>query len=181
MATIAPAAELGWLAPDFQLCGTDGGWHRLSELAGARGTLVAFICNHCPYVKAVLPRLVRDARELGAHGVNVVAINANDAVSYPEDSFERMVEIASDWPFPYLHDETQQVARTFGAVCTPDFFGLDGELRLRYRGRLDASLKAAADSDAPRELFEAMRMIAANGQGPVEQHAALGCSIKWRG
>jgi len=127
-----------------------------------------------------LPRLLRDARELTTLGVIVVAVNSNDAVGYPEDSFERMVEIARDWPFPYLHDETQEVARTFGAVCTPDFFGLDSELRLRYRGRLDASLKAAADSDAPRELFEAMRLIADTAQGPAEQHAGIGCSIKWR-
>ncbi len=180
MAAIAPAAELGWQAPDFRLRGTDGAWHRMSELAGARGTVVAFICNHCPYVKAVLPRLLRDARELAPFGVNVVAINANDALAYPEDSFERMVEIARDWPFPYLHDETQQIARAFGAVCTPDFFGLDAQLRLRYRGRLDASLKAAADSDAPRELFEAMRQIAGTGHGPAEQHPGIGCSIKWR-
>jgi thiol-disulfide isomerase/thioredoxin len=181
MAAIAPAAELGWQAPDFQLRGTDGSWHRLSELAGSRGTVVAFICNHCPYVKAVLPRLVRDARELAAHGVNVIAINANDATAYPDDSFERMVELARDWPFPYLHDETQQTARDFGAVCTPDFFGLDAELRLRYRGRLDASLKATAESDAPRELFDAMCMIAESGQGPAQQHPGMGCSIKWRG
>lgn len=180
MASIAPAAEIGWLAPDFQLRGTDGVWHRLTELAGARGTVVAFICNHCPYVKAVLPRLLRDARDLAALGVNVIAINANDAVAYPEDSFERMVEIGQSWPFLYLHDETQQIARSFGAVCTPDFFGLDGELRLRYRGRLDASLKASADSDAPRELFDAMARIAQAGQGPDEQHPGIGCSIKWR-
>jgi thiol-disulfide isomerase/thioredoxin len=180
MATTAPAAELGWQAPDFHLRGTDGRWHRLTELAGPRGSVVAFICNHCPYVKAVLPRLVRDARELAALGVNVIAINANDAVAYPDDSFERMVEIASDWPFAYLHDDTQQTARAFGAVCTPDFFGLDAELRLRYRGRLDASLKAAADSDAPRELFDAMRLIAQSGQGPAQQHPGMGCSIKWR-
>lgn len=181
MAATAPAAELGWLAPDFNLRGTDGGWHRLSERAGARGTVVAFICNHCPYVKAVLPRLLRDARDLAAIGVNVIAINANDAVAYPEDSFERMVAMAGDWPFPYLHDETQQVARTFGAVCTPDFFGLDDGKRLRYRGRLDASMKAAADDSAARELFEAMRQIAQTGQGPAEQRPAMGCSIKWRG
>jgi thiol-disulfide isomerase/thioredoxin len=181
MATTAPAAELGWQAPDFDLPGTDGRRYRLTELAGARGTVVAFICNHCPYVKAVLPRLVRDARELAARGVKVIAINANDAVAYPDDSFERMVEIAGEWPFPYLHDETQQTARAFGAVCTPDFFGLDAELRLRYRGRLDASLKAAAESDAPRELFDAMCMIAACGQGPAQQHPGMGCSIKWRG
>lgn len=180
MAAIAPAAELGWLAPDFHLRGTDGSWHRLSGLAGPRGTVVAFICNHCPYVKAVLPRLLRDARDLAAFGVNLIAINANDADAYPEDNFERMVEIARDWPFPYLHDETQEIARAFGAVCTPDFFGLDAGLRLRYRGRLDASLKAAADSDAPRELFEAMRQIADTGHGPAEQHPAIGCSIKWR-
>lgn len=180
MAAIAPPAELGWQAPDFQLRGTDGNRHRLSELAGERGTVVAFICNHCPYVKAVLPRLLRDARDLAPLGVKVVAINANDAVAYPEDSFERMVEIAGDWPFPYLHDESQQIARAFGAVCTPDFFGLDRDLRLRYRGRLDASLKAAAESDAPRELFEAMRAIAATGQGPSLQHPGIGCSIKWR-
>lgn len=180
MATTTPAAELGWQAADFHLRGTDGAWHRLTELAGARGTLVAFICNHCPYVKAVLPRLVRDARELATRGVNVIAINANDAAAYPEDSFERMVDIARDWPFPYLHDETQQVARAFGAVCTPDFFGLDTQLRMRYRGRLDASLAATAGSDAPRELFDAMSLIAASGQGPAQQHPAMGCSIKWR-
>jgi len=180
MAAIAPAAELGWSAPDFQLRGTNGAWHRLSELAGTRATVVAFICNHCPYVKAVLPRLVRDARDLAALGVNVVAVNANDAVAYPEDNFERMAEIARDWAFPYLHDETQQIARAFGAVCTPDFFGLDGDLRLRYRGRLDASLKAAVDATAPRELFEAMRQIADTGLGPAEQHSGIGCSIKWR-
>ena len=181
MAAIAPAAELGWQAADFRLRGTDGAWHHLGELAGARGTVVAFICNHCPYVKAVLPRLLRDARELLAHGVKVIAINANDAVAYPEDSFERMVEIAGDWPFPYLHDESQQIARTFGAVCTPDFFGFDAKLRLQYRGRLDASLKASADSEAARELFAAMCMIAKSGQGPAQQHAGMGCSIKWRG
>lgn len=180
MAATAPAAEIGWHAPDFQLRGTDGRWHRLSELSGAHGTVIAFICNHCPYVKAVLPRLLRDAIELSAFGVNVIAINANDAVAYPEDSFARMAEIASDWPFPYLHDETQQVARSFGAVCTPDFFGLDSERRLRYRGRLDASLKSAAESAAPRELFDAMRQIAQTGQGPAHQQPAMGCSIKWR-
>ena len=180
MAAIAPTAELGWPAPDFQLRGTDGGWQRLSELAGTRGTVVAFICNHCPYVKAVLPRLVRDASDLALLGVNVIAINANDPRAYPEDSFEHMVEIAGDWPFPYLHDASQQVARSFGAVCTPDFLGLDGALRLRYRGRLDASLKAAVDSAAPRELFDAMCAIASSGQGPAQQHPAIGCSIKWR-
>jgi hypothetical protein len=110
----------------------------------------------------------------------VIGINANDARAYPEDSYARMVEVARDWPFVYLHDESQDVARAWGAVCTPDFFGLDAQLRLRYRGRLDASRKETAPEDTPRELFEAMRQIAETGQGPAEQHACIGCSIKWR-
>jgi peroxiredoxin len=180
MPTVAPLADLGWTAADFSLKGTDGLTHGLRELAGARGTVVAFICNHCPYVKAVLPRLVRDARELAPLGVNVIAINSNDAESYPEDSFERMVDLAPALAFPYLHDESQVIARAYGAVCTPDFFGLDAALRLRYRGRLDASNKAPAPEGTPRELFEAMRLIAATGRGPAEQRAGIGCSIKWR-
>lgn len=179
MAVDSPATPLGSAAPEFTLRGTDGRMHRRHDLRGARGTLVAFICNHCPYVQAVLPRLLRDARDLAPLGVNVIAINPNDAVAYPEDSYARMVEIARDWPFPYLHDETQQVARAYGAVCTPDFFGYDAELRLRYRGRLDAGRKQPVD-DAPRELFEAMRRIA-SGQLPLpQQYPAMGCSIKWR-
>lgn len=180
MAAEAPAAQIGWTAPAFALKGTDGRSHSLAELAGARGTVVAFICNHCPYVKAILPRLIRDARELRALGVHVIGINANDARAYPEDSYARMVEVARDWPFVYLHDESQDVARAWGAVCTPDFFGLDAQLRLRYRGRLDASRKETAPENTPRELFEAMRQIAETGQGPAEQHACIGCSIKWR-
>ncbi|MHB1616794.1 MAG: thioredoxin family protein [Metallibacterium sp.] len=179
MAVESPATALGAAAPEFTLRGTDGRMHSLHELRGARGTLVAFLCNHCPYVQAVLPRLLRDARELAPLGVNVIAINPNDAVAYPEDSYARMVEIARDWPFPYLHDETQQAARAYGAVCTPDFFGYDAELRLRYRGRLDAGRKQPLE-DAPRELFEAMRRIA-SGQLPLpQQYPAMGCSIKWR-
>jgi thiol-disulfide isomerase/thioredoxin len=180
MATAAPKAELGWTAAAFSLKGTDGFTHGLRELAGARGTVVAFICNHCPNVKAVLPRLVRDARELAPLGVTVIAINSNDAESYPEDSFERMVDLAPALAFPYLHDESQAIARAYGAVCTPDFFGFDAALRLRYRGRLDASNKAAAPEGTPRELFEAMRLIAATGHGPLQQSAGIGCSIKWR-
>jgi thiol-disulfide isomerase/thioredoxin len=173
-------ADFGWTAADFNLKGTDGLTHGLRELAGARGTVVAFICNHCPYVKAVLPRLVRDARDLAPLGVTVIAINSNDAEAYPEDSFERMVDIAPDLAFPYLHDASQAIARAYGAVCTPDFFGFDAGLRLRYRGRLDASNKAAAPDDTARELFEAMRLIAETGHGPADQRAGIGCSIKWR-
>ena len=179
MAVESPATTLGTAAPGFTLRGTDGRMHSLLELRGARGTVVAFICNHCPYVHAVLPRLLRDARALAPLGVHVIAINPNDAVAYPEDSFARMVEIARDWPFPYLHDETQQVARAYDAVCTPDFFGYDAALRLRYRGRLDAGRKQPLE-DAPRELFEAMRRIA-EGQLPLpQQYPSMGCSIKWR-
>jgi peroxiredoxin len=173
-------AELGWAAADFSLKGTDGRTHRLRELAGARGTVIAFICNHCPYVKAILPRLVRDARDLAALGVTVIGINSNDSEAYPDDSFERMVELAPTLAFPYLHDQSQTVARSYGAVCTPDFFGFDAALRLRYRGRLDASNKATAPEGTPRELYGAMRLIADTGHGPLQQSAGIGCSIKWR-
>jgi peroxiredoxin len=173
-------AELGWAAADFSLKGTDGRTHGLRELAGARGTVIAFICNHCPYVKAILPRLVRDARDLAALGVTVIGINSNDSEAYPEDSFERMVELAPTLAFPYLHDQSQNIARSYGAVCTPDFFGFDAALRLRYRGRLDASNKATAPEGTPRELYEAMRLIADTGHGPSQQSAGIGCSIKWR-
>ena len=179
MAVESLATALGAAAPEFTLRGTDGRMHGLHELRGARGTLVAFICNHCPYVQAVLPRLLRDARELAPLGVGVIAINPNDAEAYPEDSYARMVEAARDWPFPYLHDETQQVARAYGAVCTPDFFGYDAALRLRYRGRLDAGRKQPLD-DAPRELFEAMQRIASGQLPSPRQYPAMGCSIKWR-
>jgi len=180
MATEAPGADFGWRAPDFSLPGTDGKVHRLGDLAGARGTVVAFICNHCPYVKAILPRLARDARELSELGIAVIGINANDAKEYPEDDFQHMVALSPFLPFPYLHDESQATARAYGAVCTPDFFGLDSQLQLRYRGRLDASRKEAAPEGTPRELFEAMRLIAATGHGPAIQNPGIGCSIKWR-
>jgi thiol-disulfide isomerase/thioredoxin len=180
MAAEAPAADLGWTAADFSLPGTDGQIHDLRALAGVRGTVIAFICNHCPYVKAVLPRLVRDARDLAPVGIAVIAINSNDADAYPEDAFPRMVELAPTLSFPYLYDAEQSVAAAYGAVCTPDFFGFDAGLRLRYRGRLDSSRKEAAPENTPRELFEAMRLIAATGRGPATQHVSIGCSIKWR-
>ncbi len=180
MAAQAPEAALGTAAPDFVLRGTDGQWHALGDLAGPRGTVLAFICNHCPYVQAILPRLLRDARALLPLGVHLVAINANDADSYPDDDFAHMVSAARDWPFPYLHDDTQAVARAYGAVCTPDFFGYDTDLRLRYRGQLDASRKDTAPEGARRDLFEAMRMVAETGHAPTEQHPSIGCSIKWK-
>jgi peroxiredoxin len=181
MATTAPPGELGSIAPDFLLPGTDRRWHARDDVRGRNGTLVAFICNHCPYVQAIHDRLVRDARALLQLGVGVVAISSNDAQAYPQDSFENMVRVGAEWglPFPYLYDESQQVARDYGAVCTPDFFGYDAALKLRYRGRLDSSGKQAAP-DAVRELYEAMRRVAAGEAVPVEQYPSIGCSIKWR-
>jgi peroxiredoxin len=177
MAVAAPVCDFGWKAPGFSLPGTDGRTWTLADVAGAKGTLVAFICNHCPYVQAILPRLIRDAQDLRAHGIGVVAISANDATAYPEDSFEAMKQVAL--PFPYLYDESQDVARAWGAACTPDFFGLNALGELQYRGRLDSSGKQAAP-DARRELFDAMVQVAATGRGPEHQIAAMGCSIKWK-
>jgi peroxiredoxin len=175
------ATSLGSPAPDFDLPGTDGKRHSPASSRGPNGLLVMFICNHCPYVKAVRERLVRDCGELASHGVGSVAIMSNDPSDYPEDSFENMKRIALQfrYPFPYLLDETQDVARAYGAVCTPDFFGYDAGLRLRYRGRLDSSGRAAAPQ-ARRELFDAMVQIARTGRGPVAQTASIGCSIKWK-
>ncbi len=169
-------------APDFALPGVDGRTWTRDQCRGPNGLLVMFICNHCPYVQAVIDRIVRDARELAPLGIGTVAISANDVVAYPEDSFENMAAMARrhGFPFPYLYDESQQVARAYGAVCTPDFFGFNARLQLQYRGRLDASRREPAPPDARRELFEAMKLIAATGVGPAEQWPSIGCSIKWR-
>lgn len=177
-----PLCDFGWKAPDFDLPGVDGKRYHLQELCGPQGLLVMFICNHCPYVKAVRSRIVRDATELAQHGIHCVAINANDATQYPEDDFAHMQSIAKEWalPFPYLHDLDQSVAKAYGAVCTPDFFGFNKDLGLQYRGRLDASRKDTAPEDARRDLFEAMLQVARSGHGPQEQMASMGCSIKWK-
>ncbi|MFQ5984885.1 MAG: thioredoxin family protein [Alphaproteobacteria bacterium] len=176
-----PICNFGWKAPDFELLGVDGERHRLADLKGEKGTLVMFICQHCPYVKTVLDRIIRDARELQEHGIASVAIMPNDPTVYPEDSFENMQRVAReyDFPFSYLYDETQGVARAYDAVCTPDFFGFNADLELQYRGRLDAS-KTTLVPDARRELFGAMVQVARTGQGPADQIASMGCSIKWR-
>ncbi|HED18879.1 MAG TPA: thioredoxin family protein [Gammaproteobacteria bacterium] len=177
-----PVCEFGLPAVDFSLPGVDGKNWTLEACRGKNGLLVMFICNHCPYVKAILDRLVRDARELASLGLNSVAIMSNDPAEYTEDSFENMKAIAQreDFPFPYLMDETQEIARAYGAVCTPDFFGYNAGLELQYRGRLDASRKDTAPPDARRDLFEAMAQIAASGKGPEEQIPGMGCSIKWK-
>ena len=177
-----PVCDFDQPAPDFSLPGVDGRTWSRDQCLGEKGLLVMFICNHCPYVKAIRDRLVRDARELQGHGINCVAIMSNDPADYPEDSFENMGRVAEefDFPFPYLLDETQEVAKAYGAVCTPDFFGYNAGLGLQYRGRLDESRKEAAAADVRRDLFEAMKQIAETGQGPAEQIPSMGCSIKWR-
>jgi len=177
-----PVCEFGKPAVDFALPGVDDEIWTLDRCRGPKGLLVMFICNHCPYVQAIRERLVRDTRELRDVGVNSVAIMSNDPGLYPEDSFENMRAIAAqyDFPFPYLLDESQAVAKAYGAVCTPDFFGYNNNLELQYRGRLDASMKQPAGATAPRELFQAMVQIARTGQGPAGQIPGIGCSIKWR-
>lgn len=177
-----PVCEFGLPARDFDLPGVDGKRWTLAECRGENGLLVMFICNHCPYVQAVRERIVRDTAELKRLGINAVAIMSNDSTLYEEDSFENMVRVARQYrfPFPYLLDESQAVARRYGAVCTPDFFGYNADLGLQYRGRLDASGKAVAPEDARRELFEAMRQVATTGKGPEDQIPSIGCSIKWR-
>ena len=182
MAAKPPVCDFGWTAPGFSLPATDGKRYALADIAGKKGTLVMFICNHCPYVLAVRDRIVRDAKDLQALGVGVAAICANDSTTHPADSFDNMVTFARDagFTFPYLHDEDQSVARAYDAVCTPDFFGFDADLGLQYRGRLDASGPRPASADARRELYEAMRLVAETGQGPRDQVPSMGCSIKWK-
>ena len=180
--TETPICDFGEPAVDFALPGVDGKTWTLQECRGEKGLLVMFICNHCPYVKAVRDRIVRDTRELMSYGINSVAIMSNDPEQNEEDSLENMQRIAAeyDFPFPYLIDESQAVAKAYGAVCTPDFFGYNADLELQYRGRLDESRKETAAENARRDLFEAMLQIAKTGQGPKQQIPSMGCSIKWK-
>ncbi len=176
-----PVCEFDKPAVEFELPGVDGSTWTLERCRGENGLLVMFICNHCPYVKAIRERLVRDTRELLEYGIGSVAIMSNDAANYPDDSFANMKKIAAqyDFPFPYLLDETQEVAKAYGAVCTPDFFGYNAQLQLQYRGRLDASRKQTAEN-AERDLFNAMVQVARTGKGPAQQIPSMGCSIKWK-
>jgi peroxiredoxin len=182
MAVSPPVCDFGWKAPDFELPSTDGKTIMFADVAEQSGTLVMFICNHCPYVLAVLDRIIRDARDLQQLGIGVVAISSNDANAYPADSFDNMARLAEDrdLPFPYLYDEDQSVARAYGATCTPDFFGFDADGGLQYRGRLDGSRKEAGPPDLRRDLFEAMKCVAETGKGPADQIPSMGCSIKWK-
>lgn len=176
-----PVCDFGSPALDFSLKGTDGGIWTLEKCRGEKGLLVMFICNHCPYVKAVLERIVRDTRELLDLGLNSVAIMSNDPTQYEEDSFDNMQRIASEsgFLFPYIIDNTQEIAKSYGAVCTPDFFGYNADMELQYRGRLDASRKETAEGEVRRDLFEAMKQVAETGKGPEDQIPSMGCSIKW--
>lgn len=180
---VSPAeVTLDTPASDFRLPATDGRTYSFAEVAGEKGTVVVFICNHCPYVKASIDRLVEDARVLMKEGIGFAAICSNDAAEYPEDSFPDMKRFAEahKFPFPYLHDESQAVARAYGAVCTPDFFGYDKNRKLKYRGRLDEGRTSPPPKGARRELLEAMRMIAQTGAAPKDQPPSMGCSIKWK-
>jgi len=182
MASTPPGiCEFGWKARDFALTGIDGRIWSLADARGPKGTLIAFICNHCPYVKAVIGRLVEEAKALRDIGIGTIAIMPNDTHAYPQDSFDNMQRFAAQhgFPFPYVIDETQDVARAYAAQCTPDFFGFNAADELQYRGRLDAS-RTTLVPGARRELFEAMRQVAETGRGPVEQVPSMGCSIKWR-
>jgi peroxiredoxin len=181
MAAETPICNFGEKARPFALLATDGKRYTLEDIRGPKGTLVMFICNHCPYVKAVLDRVIRDVKDLESHGIGAVAIMSNDTVNYPDDSFSNMQKLAKakDFPFLYLYDETQAVARAYDAVCTPDFFGYNADLELQYRGRLDAS-KTTPIPNAVRELYDAMVQVAETGKGPKDQIPSMGCSIKWK-
>lgn len=182
MASISPpVCDFGWKAPEFNLPDVNGKLVNLKDSMGPNGLLVMFICNHCPYVKAILPRLIDDVEELKKLGVNTVAIMSNDPADYPEDSPENMKKIAEEmaFPFPYLLDATQQIAKSYDAVCTPDFFGFNKNFELQYRGRFDESRKETAP-ESTRELFKAMKQVAETGQGPQSQVQSIGCSIKWK-
>lgn len=182
MAEHAPICDFGWKAADFRLPGIDGATYSLADIRGPRGTLVMFICNHCPYVKAVIDRIVVNVRALQVgYGIGSIAIMPNDTERYTEDSFENMKRFAAehDFSFPYVIDETQETARAYDAVCTPDFFGFDAEDGLQYRGRLNES-RTKLIPNARHELLEAMIQVSETGRGPAEQYPSMGCSIKWR-
>jgi len=182
MAAIPPVCDFDWVAPDFSLPGVDHKKHSLSTVKGNNGTLIMFICNHCPYVLAVLDRILRDCNDLISMGIGVMAISSNDVEAYPEDSFFNMKKLSEEnkFPFPYLYDEDQSIAQSYNAVCTPDFFGFNSDMGLQYRGRLDASRKEAGPKDLRRDLYEAMAQVARTGKGPKDQISSMGCSIKWK-
>ncbi|WP_421869698.1 thioredoxin family protein [Motiliproteus sp.] len=176
-----PVCDFGWKAPEFSLKDADGKLHRMSDHLTEKGLLIAFICNHCPYVQRIAERLAADTRQLMDEGFGVLAVMSNDYRSHPLDAPDNMKRFAAEqgFGFPYLVDEDQSVGREYGAICTPDFFGFNGKGELQYRGRLDDA-KMGDSADRQAELLSAMRQIASTGQGPQIQHPSMGCSIKWR-
>lgn len=181
-ALTTPAVKRGWTAPDFRLKGTDDRFYTLSDVRGTKGLLVMFICNHCPFVQAIASKITIETKALAMLGIGSVAIMPNDTKSHPDDSLDNMVKFGKQhgFTFPYVIDETQEVAKAYGAVCTPDFFGFDADLTLQYRGRLDASGPQRTEG-GKRELYEAMKEVAESGRAPANQNSSIGCSIKWRG
>ena len=173
---------LGWVPNEFSLKGTDGEFYSLQKILGAKGLVVMFICNHCPYVKAITKQLVEDVKILKENDISSIAIMSNDFETYPDDNYENMQKFSerNNFNFPYVIDETQLVAKNFMALCTPDFFGFDSELKLKYRGRLNDSGKNQTTSNAKRELVNAMLSISNKGISSESQFASIGCSIKWR-
>ncbi len=180
--TKTPICDFGKKAEDFKLKSTNNEFLTLNDVKGDNGTLVMFICNHCPYVKAVISDIVNDCKLLQNLDVSSVAICSNDVINYPEDSFDKMIEFSNsnNFNFPYLHDETQEIARKFDAVCTPDFFGYNKNLELQYRGRIRELKDLKPIRSGESELYLAMKMIAETGRGPKDQISSMGCNIKWR-
>ena len=180
--TKTPICDFGNKEQKFNLKSTSGKILNLEEVKGNNGTLIMFICNHCPYVKAIVSDIVNDCKQLKNLGVNSLAICSNDVDNYPEDSFENMIKFAknNEFNFPYVHDEAQDIANKYGAVCTPDFFGYNKNLELQYRGRIRElkDLKPVRDGDS--ELFIAMKRISESGVGPKNQIPSMGCNIKWK-
>ncbi len=176
-----PLCDFGWKAPTFSLADPHGIQHSFDDSMGENGLLVAFICNHCPYVKGIIDRIVMDTNELKKDGINTVAIMSNDYKSYPDDAPDKMTLFTKEHKiaFPYLVDETQEVGKAYGAVCTPDFFGFNNKAELQYRGRLD-NLNIGGTGERTPDLLQAMQHVAQTGKGPENQTASMGCSIKWR-
>ena len=177
-----PICDFGKKGLPFELKSTDNKIISLDDIKGENGTLIMFICNHCPYVRAVTKEIVKDCNELKKIGINSVAICSNDFINYPEDSFDNMIKFSKDnqFNFPYLHDETQEVAKLYGAVCTPDFFGFDKDLGLQFIGRLRELKNFIPVKDGESDLLKAMKQIAKTGKGPQDQIPSAGCSIKWK-
>ena len=179
--TKTPICDFGKKAENFQLKSTNNELITLDKIRGKKGTLIMFICNHCPYVKAIIKDIVKDTSLLKTEGINSVAIMSNDTINYPDDSFNKMIEFSkkNKFSFPYLIDETQEIAKKFGAVCTPDFFGYNNQLELQYRGRMRELKDLKPVKEGESELFLAMKLISKTGKGPRNQIPSMGCNIKW--